>query len=149
MKSINSDNFFDFLSSKIFKRSNACPSSIQEQHSNINISELIRNLFIFLNCGHFSKISYDTSCLDVLSSNSFNLSFDILKFSLNFRLVSCNYAYIEALLSQVPANLFTYPIGASSDHGPSIRIVVFCYEVSLSFNCMSIHESQCSHAHTC
>jgi hypothetical protein len=110
---------------------------------------LFRNLFIFMNCCHFSKISYDTSCLDVLSSNSFNLSFDILKFSLNFRLVSCNYAYIEALVSQVPANLFTYAIGASSDHGPSIWIVVFCHKIRLSFKNMSIHKSQCSKAQAC
>jgi len=149
MKSIHSDNFFDFLSSKIFERSNACPPSIEEQHSNVYVSELVRNLFISVNCCHFSKISNDTSRLNVLSSNTFCPSFDILKFSLNFRLVSCNYAYIEALVSQVPANLFTYAIGASSDHGPSIWIEVFCHKIRLSFKNMSIHKNQCSQAHAC
>jgi hypothetical protein len=104
--------FLKILVVHVFKFTNESLSSVQEKHSDIDVTQL---------CGNFVVISHGVECTEVCNHSlglkfSANFLLDVYKSIFDSLLISTDNADVEALFGKLNAEFFSHATVSTSDN---------------------------------
>lgn len=101
------------------------PTSIKEQHTNIDVLNLVSEFsLVVLNLEEIIEIEYNAPCLD-----SWEFFFNLSEFCIYLGLIPADYANVEALSSELMANLKTDTVGSTRHYSIWIFSTIFSKKI--------------------